>query len=63
MVDVIELSTYKESSTEEKNMADRITVVASKSETTVTRLIAGVELALKQSGKRWVLSVKPEKTK
>ena len=63
MVDVIELSTYKESSTEEKNMADRITVVACKSETTVTRLIAGVELVLKQSGKRWVLSVKPEKTK
>jgi len=54
---------YKESSTEEKNMADRITVVASKSETTVTRLIAGVELALKQSGKRWILSVKPKESK
>ena len=63
MVDVIELSTYTESSAKENNVADRITVVASKSETTITRLIAGVELALKQSGKRWVLSVKPEKTK
>ena len=63
MLELVVDNSYKESSTEEKNMADRITVVASKSETTVTRLIAGVELALKQSGKRWVLSVKPEKTK
>lgn len=38
-------------------MADKISVVATRSETTVTRLIAGVELALKQSGKHWMLSV------
>ena len=63
MLELVVDNVYKKSSTEEKNMADRITVVASKSETTVTRLIAGVELALKQSGKRWVLSVKPEKAK
>lgn len=63
MLELVVDNEYKESSTEEKNMADRITVVASKSETTVTRLIAGVELALKQSGKRWILSVKPEKSK
>ncbi len=63
MLELVVDNGYKESSTEEKNMADRITVVASKSETTVTRLIAGVELALKQSGKRWILSVKPEKSK
>jgi len=37
-------------------MAERITVVASKGSTTITRLVAGVELALKQSGKHWTLS-------
>ena len=63
MVDVIELATYKESSATEKDMTDRITVVATRSETVVTRLIAGVELALKQSGKHWTLSAKPEKSK
>ena len=63
MVDVIELSTYKESSAKENNMAEKITVVASKSETVVTRLVAGVELKLKQSGKHWVLTAKPEKSK
>lgn len=63
MLELVVDNEYKESSTEEKNMADRITVVASKSETTVTRLIAGVELALKQSGKRWILSVKPKESK
>ena len=44
-------------------MAEKLTVVASKTETTITRLVAGVELALKQSGKHWVLSAKPEKAK
>lgn len=63
MVDVIELSTYKESSEKENNVAEKITVVASKSETVVTRLVAGVELKLKQSGKHWVLTAKPEKSK
>lgn len=63
MLELVVDNMYKESSTEEKNMADRITVVASKSETTITRLIAGVELALKQSGKRWILTAKPEKAK
>ena len=63
MVDVIELSTYKESSAKENNMAEKITVVASKSETVVTRLVAGVELKLKQSGKHWTLTAKPEKAK
>lgn len=63
MLELVVDNSYKDLSTEEKNMADRITVVASKSETTITRLIAGVELALKQSGKHWVLSVKPEKAK
>ena len=63
MLELVVDNSYKDLSTEEKMMADRITVVASKSETTVTRLIAGVELALKQSGKRWVLSVKPKESK
>lgn len=42
-------------------MAERITVEATRSETTVTRLICGVELALKTSGKAWTLSAKPTK--
>lgn len=44
-------------------MAEKITVVASKSETVVTRLVAGVELKLKQSGKHWTLTAKSEKAK
>lgn len=44
-------------------MADKITVVALKSETVVTRLVTGVELKLKQSGKHWTLTAKPEKSK
>lgn len=39
----------------------KLTVVASKGSTTITRLVAGVELALKQSGKHWTLSAKPRK--
>lgn len=60
-VDVIDLAAYKDSSTEEIDMAEKMTVVASKGGVTVTRLIAGVELALKQSGKHWTLSAKPAK--
>lgn len=63
MVDVIDFSAYKESSEGDKAMAERITVVATKSETTITRLVAGVELALRNSGKSWTLSVKPGKQK
>lgn len=63
MLELVVDNAYKESSTEENDMTDRITVVASKSETVITRLVAGVELALKQSGKHWILSVKPEKSK
>lgn len=44
-------------------MAEKITVVASKSETVVTRIISGVELKLKQSGKHWTLTAKSEKAK
>lgn len=54
MIDVLEESTYKDSSTKENDM--KTTVVASKDSTTVTRLVCGVELALKQSGKSWTLS-------
>ena len=61
MVDVIDLTSYKDSSTEENIMAEKIQVVASKGGMTVTRLIAGVELALKQSGKHWTLSARPAK--
>ena len=63
MVDVTDLTAYKESSEKENSMADKITVVASKSETVVTRLVTGVELKLKQSGKHWTLTAKPEKAK
>lgn len=44
-------------------MADKITVKATPSETTVTRVVTGVELKLKQSGKHWTLTAKPEKAK
>jgi hypothetical protein len=54
MVDVLEESTYKDSLTKETDM--KLTVVASKGSTTITRLVCGVELALKQSGKSWTLS-------
>ena len=63
MVDVTYLAAYKESSAKENSMAEKITVVASKSETVVTRLVTGVELKLKQSGKHWTLTAKPEKAK
>lgn len=54
---------YCEPSTQETDMAEKITVVAARSETIVTRLVSGVELALKQSGQHWTLSAKPEKAK
>lgn len=55
MLEVLEESTYKDlSAMQETDM--KITVVASKGSTTITRLVAGVELALKQSGKHWTLS-------
>ena len=41
----------------------KMTVVATRSETVITRLVTGVELALKQSGKSWTLTAKPEKSK
>jgi hypothetical protein len=63
MLELVVDNAYCDLSTQEKMMADRITVAASKSETTITRLVTGVELALKQSGKHWTLSVKPEKSK
>jgi hypothetical protein len=55
MIDVLEESTYKDLSAMQENEM-KITVVASKGSTTITRLVAGVELALKQSGKSWTLS-------
>lgn len=61
MVDVIDFAAYKESSEGENDM--KMTVVATRSETTITRLVTGVELALKQSGKHWTLTAKPEKAK
>jgi hypothetical protein len=60
MVDVTELAAYKDVSTKETDM--KITVVASKGSTTITRLVAGVELALKQSGKSWTLSASKKGT-
>lgn len=62
MLELVVDNVYKESSTEEKNMA-KLTVVATRSETVTTRLVAGVELALKQSGKSWTLSAKPKESK
>lgn len=56
MLEIIVDNAYCETSTKEKNMAEKLTVVASKGSTTITRLVAGVELALKQSGKHWTLS-------
>lgn len=61
MVDVIDFAAYKESSEGENDM--KMTVVATRSETIITRLVTGVELALKQSGKHWTLTAKPEKSK
>ena len=50
-------NSYKDlSAMQEIEMAERITAVASKGSVTITRLVAGVELALKQSGKHWTLS-------
>lgn len=40
---------------------ERVRVVAAPGLVSVTRLVAGVELALKQSGSRWVLSAKKQK--
>lgn len=57
MIDSNYESPYKQLSAKENNMAEKITVVATPSETIVTRLVAGVELALRQSGKHWMLSV------
>lgn len=54
MIDVLEESTYKDVSTKENDM--KLTVVPTKSGATITRLVCGVELALKQSGKSWTLS-------
>jgi hypothetical protein len=61
MLELVVDNTYKNVSATENVMAERITVVAFKSETTVTRLICGVELALRESGKSWILSAKPVK--
>ena len=54
MLELVVDNSYCELSTKETDM--KITVVASKGSTTITRLVAGVELALKQSGKSWTLS-------
>lgn len=61
MLEPIVENSYKESSEGENNM--KMTVVATRSETVITRLVTGVELALKQSGKSWTLTAKPEKSK
>ena len=61
MLEIPTDNTYKDLSATENIMAERITVVATRSETTITRLITGVELALKQSGKSWSLSARPVK--
>lgn len=61
MLEIPSDNTYKDLSATENIMAEKITVVATKSETVITRLICGVELALKQSGKHWQLSAKPAK--
>ena len=54
MIDATPESLYVYLSTKETDM--KITVVPTKSGATITRLICGVELALKQSGKSWTLS-------
>lgn len=61
MVELYDLARYKGLSATEDNMAERITVQATRGETVVTRLICGVELALKTSGNMWTLSAKPVK--
>jgi len=61
MLEPIVENSYKDSSEGENNM--KMTVVATRSETVITRLVTGVELALKQSGKHWTLTAKPEKSK
>ena len=61
MLELVVDNTYKELSAKEHDMAEKMTVVATKSETVITRLICGVELALKTSGKHWTLAVKPAK--
>jgi hypothetical protein len=61
MLELVVDNTYKESSATENDM--KMTVIATRSETVITRLVAGVELALKQSGKHWTLTAKPEKSK
>ena len=43
-------------------MAETITAVAAKGSTTITRLVCGVELALKQSGKSWTLTASKKET-
>lgn len=53
-MDTTNESMYVYLSTKETDM--KITVVPTKSGATITRLICGVELALKQSGKSWTLS-------
>ncbi len=42
-------------------MADKITATPSDNGVTVTRLVAGVELKLRTSGKHWILTAKPSK--
>ena len=61
MLEPIVENSYKDSSEGENNM--KMTVVATRSETVITRLVTGVELALKQNGKSWTLTAKPEKSK
>lgn len=61
MLELVVDNTYKDLSATENVMADRITVVASKGSINTTRLICGVELALRESGKHWILSAKPVK--
>lgn len=63
MLELVVDNTYCELSAKENIMADKLTVVATRSETVTTRLVAGVELALKQSGKHWTLSAKPKESK
>lgn len=61
MLELVVDNSYKDLSEGENDM--KMTVVATRSETVITRLVIGVELALKQSGKSWTLTAKPEKSK
>ena len=61
MIDVIDLAGYKNLSAKEKQMKTQTTVTPNGSIT--TRLIAGVELKLVEMGKKWTLTVQPEKAK